>query len=122
MSNNHKTAAQQKGQAVEDQACRFLQRQGMRLLARNYHCRHGELDLVMKDNDTIVFVEVRYRKNENFGGALGSIDYNKQRRLIATAQHYLQGQRQPDAPCRFDVIAVSGQDDLQWLSNAIELR
>ncbi len=93
----------------------------MRLLERNYLTRHGELDLIMQDDDTLVFVEVRYRSSERFGGAVASINHAKQRKLVATAQHYLQRRHRQDTPCRFDVIAISGSDELQWLSNVIEL-
>ncbi len=93
-----------------------LQAEGLRTLARNWTCRHGELDLVMRDRDTVVFVEVRYRGGGRFGGGVESVHAGKQRRLVAAASLFLQSQpalsRQP---CRFDVVALGGQrDDPQW--------
>ncbi len=74
----------------------------------------------MRDGNTIVFIEVRYRKNNRYGGAICSIDPRKQARIIRTAQHYLQ-YRSPDAQARFDVIAVEGNDDIHWVRNAFDL-
>lgn len=107
------------GDSAEDLACAYLQAQGLHLLMRNYQLRSGEIDLVFRDNTHLVFVEVRYRKSQQFGGALYSIDYRKQQKIIHTAQHYLQRYR-VELPCRFDVIAISGKDDIQWLQNAFD--
>ena len=113
------------GRQAEQLACLFLQRHGLTLLERNYRCRLGELDLIMRHADTTVFVEVRYRGTTALVDALSSIDRRKRSRLIAAAQHYLLGHpRQAKAPCRFDVIAVAsaaGPDRIQWITNAIEL-
>ncbi|AMK32737.1 YraN family protein [Pseudomonas mosselii] len=113
------------GQAAEDHALEYLQGQGLRLLARNWRCKRGELDLVMLDADTVVFVEVRYRLHAEFGGALASIDGRKQQRLALAANLFLQ--QAPcwaTHPCRFDVVALQGQghagQPLQWLKNAFE--
>lgn len=106
-----------RGQQAEDAALAFLQKQGLRLLARNFRCRRGELDLVMQHGDCIVFVEVRYRRQARYGSALESIDAAKQTRLIHTAQVYLTQQRWHDRPARFDVVAFDA-DALQWLQNA----
>lgn len=97
----------------------------MKLLARNWRCKGGELDLVMLDADTVVFVEVRYRLHAGFGGALGSIDGRKQKRLVLAATSFLQKEpRWADHPCRFDVVALQGSQHagrpLQWLKNAFE--
>ncbi|MBB1517823.1 YraN family protein [Aquipseudomonas guryensis] len=108
------------GRAAEIQACEHLQQQGLRLLAQNWLCRGGELDLVMLDGDTVVFVEVRYRRHVAWGGALESIDGRKQQRLILTAQQFLQKEsRWAKHPCRFDVVALS-PTRLDWLKNAFE--
>ena len=80
----------QSGKDAERQALEHLQNQGLRLLAQNWLCKRGELDLVMLDGDTVVFVEVRYRKNTQWGGALASIDGRKQQKLIFAAQYFLQ--------------------------------
>lgn len=109
----------QRGETTELLACKHLQASGLKLLQQNYRLKMGEIDLIMRDGDTIVFVEVRYRKNNRYGGALYSIDPRKQMRLLRTAQHYLQS-RAPNAPARFDVIAVDGSNDIHWVKNAFE--
>jgi len=119
----HQTSTtKQKGDAAEDRALRHLQTQGLELVQRNYRTPGrggGEIDLVMRDADgTLVFVEVRKRRNINHGGALASVTYVKQRRLVFAAQHYLLKLRHVP-PCRFDVIAVEG-DDLQWFKAAFD--
>lgn len=112
------------GSLAEDAALSFLQRQGLTLLERNYHCRRGEIDLIMQEHHTLVFVEVRSRRPHGFGSAAESVDYRKQQRLLAAAAHYLQAHPcHQNAPCRFDVIGIathSGADNLQWIKNAFE--
>lgn len=109
----------EQGQWAEHEACVYLRRRGMRLITSNYSCRHGEIDLVMKDKDYTVFVEVRYRRNRDFGGGLASVDFRKQRKLVATAQHYLQ--RNTDSVnARFDVVAVDANRNIDWVSDAFE--
>jgi putative endonuclease len=104
------------GQAAEAYAAEFLRRQGLRLLEKNYRCRMGEIDLIMDDAGVLVFVEVRLRRSENFGGAAASITPHKQRKLIHAAQHYLQQQaRQP--ACRFDAILLDGAR-VEWVRDA----
>ncbi len=110
---------QTRGQLAEDQACLYLQQQGLQLISKNYHCRHGEIDLIMQDGKQLVFVEVRYRANAAFGGALASVDTRKQSKLIATAQYYLQS-KAPRASARFDVVGIDAQNRLQWIPNAFE--
>lgn len=110
------------GDAVETAALAFLETQGLQLLARNASARGGELDLVMQDGIALVFVEVRYRGSEAFGGGAASVDAGKRRRLVRAAQAYLlRHPRHADAPCRFDVIAASGDPAapaLDWLRDA----
>ena len=112
----------QSGKDAELQALKYLQQQGLRLLAQNWLCKRGELDLVMLDGDTVVFVEVRYRKNTQWGGALASIDERKQQKLIFAAQYFLQREsRWANSPCRFDVVAIdSHPSQLNWLQNAFD--
>ena len=115
----------QTGKDAELQALNYLQQQGLRLLAQNWLCKRGELDLVMLDGDTVVFVEVRYRKYAQWGGALASIDGRKRQKLILAAQFFLQKEhRWADSPCRFDVVAIentpSGNADLNWLKDAFD--
>ena len=108
------------GGEKEQIACRYLEGQGLRLLARNHRCRHGEIDLVMRDADTLVFVEVRYRRSQRFGTAAESVDAHKQRRLAAAAGHYLQGHPSP-LPCRFDVLAIGADDCIDWIRHAFSV-
>jgi TIGR00252 family protein len=115
---------QKQGQLYEQLALSHLQRQGLTLITRNYRCRSGEIDLVMRQRDMLVFVEVRYRHRADFGSALASVNYAKQRRVIHAAQHFLQ--HHPcymNAPCRFDVVAVSTDAQgprIEWISNAFD--
>lgn len=107
------------GAAAEQLAADFLQRQGLKLLETNYRCRFGEIDLVCYDQNTLVFVEVRLRGNETYGGAAASITAAKQRKLVLTARHYLQGLRAAPS-CRFDVVLLRGlrDNDIEWIRNA----
>jgi putative endonuclease len=111
-----------RGDAVETAALAYLEAQGLRLLARNASARGGELDLVMQDGATLVFVEVRYRGSNAFGGGAASVDAGKRRRLVHAAQVYLARHPQhADAPCRFDVITANGDPAapaLDWLRDA----
>ena len=113
-----RTAKQISGQAGEDAALEYLTEHGLRLVQCNFRCKVGEIDLVMQDGATLVFVEVRKRADASHGGAAASITYAKQRRLIRAAQFYLQRYKMPPA-CRFDVIAIDG-GTMNWLKNAIE--
>lgn len=113
-----KTNAQRVGGAAEQQAARFLQSCGLHLLARNVLYRCGELDLVMQDQDLIVFVEVRLRSKSAFASAAASVGIEKQRRVRAAAQLWLLknfGNAWP--PCRFDVFAITGGSPA-WIQNA----
>ena len=112
------------GAAFEQRAGAELERAGLKPLARNYTTRHGELDLVMLDGDTIVFVEVRYRVRAGHGGALDSITRAKQDKLIRTAQLWLAAHPQhAQRSCRFDVVRYDGPAidvRMQWLRGAFE--
>jgi putative endonuclease len=94
------------GAQAELAAARYLCQQGLRLVVQNYHCRFGEIDLILQDGETLVFAEVRLRSNKSFGGAAASIDARKQRKLICTAQHYLASLTQIP-PCRFDAVLLT---------------
>lgn len=111
-----------RGDAVETAALGFLQRHGLRLLARNAQSRGGELDLVMLDGETLVFVEVRYRATSAFGGGAASVDAGKRRKLVRAAQAFLLRHPQhADASCRFDVIDAAGDPAtprIEWLKDA----
>lgn len=117
--SEEKTGRQDIGRWAEDQAKIFLVQQGLTLRDRNYRCKSGEIDLIMQDKQSLVFVEVRSRNNTDFGSALESVTQTKQRRLIRAAQHYLQKQRLLDKlPCRFDVVSVDRTRDIKWIPNA----
>jgi len=109
-----------RGREAENRAWEYLRSRGLRLLQRNYRSRRGEIDLVLQDQDSLVFVEVRYRRESRFGTGAESVDRRKQSKLIACAQHYMQTNpaiaRQP---CRFDVVSVGGSGEaIEWIRNA----
>lgn len=108
------------GAEAEQLAAQYLQRHGLTLIERNYRCRAGEIDLIMKDGSTLVFVEVRQRSREDFGGAAASIDGRKQYRLVLTAEHYLASLA-GTPPCRFDALLVNGKGEIDWLKNAFQV-
>lgn len=113
-----RTAQQVAGEAAEDHALHWLQARGLDLVERNFRCKVGEIDLILREGQTLVFVEVRQRTDRRFGGAAASVTPAKQRRLLLAAQFYLQRLR-TSPPCRFDVVAIDG-GELSWLKNAIE--
>ncbi len=109
------------GQTAEKVACDFLKKQGLKLLEKNFLVKGGEIDLIMLQKKVLVFVEMRFRADNNFGGAAASVDLKKQRRIIFAANHYLM--RFKDVPeCRFDCVLFEG--DLKkpiWLQAAFSL-
>ena len=112
--NKNSTGAQ-----AELLAADYLQRRGLQPVETNYRCRFGEIDLICRDRDTLVFIEVRLRGTDAFGGAGASITTRKQHRLVLAARHYLQKLRTLPA-CRFDVVLLrSLQDnDIEWIRDA----
>lgn len=108
------------GLQAEQLAATFLVNHGLKLVDKNYHCRFGEIDLIMKEGTTLVFVEVRLRSNGRFGNAATSITPQKQRKLILTATHYLQAHG--ESACRFDAILMSTVDvtQIEWVRNAFD--
>ncbi|MDX1454245.1 MAG: YraN family protein [Gammaproteobacteria bacterium] len=116
-----KTWRRKRGDAAELRAEHFLHSAGLEFRDRNYHCRWGEIDLVMQDGNTLVFIEVRLRQNDRFGGATASVSPAKQQRLLRTASHYLAAHAASDTACRFDVVAESGETGrIDWIKNAFE--
>ncbi|WP_114238836.1 YraN family protein [Dyella sp. C9] len=113
------------GAVFEQRACEELQRAGLKLLARNYTTRYGELDLVMLDRDTVVFVEVRHRVTAGHGDAAASVTPTKQAKLARTAELWLaQHPQHANRPCRFDVMSYDGPTDgarANWLRAAFEV-
>lgn len=108
-----------KGSDAEQIAVSYLQNQRLILVAKNYRCRFGEIDLIMRDGTTLVFVEVRMRANEFFGGAAASITPLKQAKLLRTARHYLS-ELNSEPPCRFDALLLAGAngEKIEWIKNA----
>jgi len=108
------------GENIEQQAEAWLMQQGLQPIERNYGIRAGEIDLIMQQAQVLVFIEVRYRADNEHGSGAESITYQKQRKLRRTAEHYLQknfGNTPPD--CRFDVISASGNPvQFDWIKNA----
>lgn len=110
------------GRYYENQALSYLKQQGLAFVARNVRNRAGEIDLIMRDKSGWVFVEVRFRKNSDYGDALLSVNWHKRRKILSTAQYWL-AQRQESfetTPCRFDICAITGKK-FQWIQNAFNL-
>lgn len=116
-SNNSSNNSNNTGAAVEQKASQWLQQQGLKFIAANYHCKAGEIDIIMRDNEHLVFVEVRYRRQNSFGDGLDSVDWRKQKKLSKAAAFYLlEHPHYNNLPCRFDVIAArpDGHATLHW--------
>jgi putative endonuclease len=112
-----------KGLRFEDQARGYLQARGLLLLQSNYRCRFGEIDLLMRDGDTLCFIEVKFRKSLLFGGAAAAIPASKQRKIIKTALFYLSVHKHlANQPARFDALLIQRQADgsnqIDWIQNA----
>lgn len=106
------------GAIAEQIAVKFLQQKGLILIETNFRCKYGEIDLIMRDDNTLVFVEVRLRNNQSYGGAGMSITPHKQKKLTHSAEYYLQ--KHGNVACRFDAILLSDTDinTVEWLQNA----
>ena len=112
------TTAQARGAAAETAAAEFLAARGLALVESNFRVRGGEIDLICRDGETIVFVEVRLRRRSDYGGAAASILAAKQARIVLAARHWLARRRLRQSPfCRFDCVLIDG-DRLEWLKNA----
>lgn len=109
------------GAAAEELAHQYLRKQGLETVSRNWRCAGGELDLVMRDRDTLVIAEVRKRSREDFGGAAASVDARKRSRLIHATQMFLaQHPQHADAYVRFDVLALDRANRITWLKAAFD--
>ena len=109
------------GTHAEKLALKHLRKKGLKPHTENYRCRYGEIDLIMFDDDYLVFIEVRHRKSQDYGGALESVDRHKQAKLTRSAEHYLIHTKRTDSPCRFDILCVNGnlsRPDFDWIKNA----
>lgn len=110
---------QEKGKRAEVLAWQYLRRQGCVLQTKNWFCRYGEIDLIVLHGPVLIFVEVRYRQKNDFGGALASLNAAKMGKLKRSAELYLQ-QTGWQGACRFDAILMDGDDALSWLQNILE--
>ena len=112
------------GKAAEDIAVRYLKKQGVKILQRNFHCRFGELDIIALDEQILSFVEVRYRKNETLLTAIETIDERKCRKLLKTSAFYLNFEKKYQSyQCRFDILTITGnlkQPHVEWIKNAFQ--
>jgi len=109
------------GSRGEKLALKFFKQHGFKLQDKNVHCRFGEIDLIMWDQSYLVFIEVRYRKNNDYGGALESIDQFKQQKLRRSAEYYLSKTNNRNTACRFDILCLDGElnkPNYQWIKNA----
>lgn len=108
-----------RGSDAESIAEKWLQKKGLRTVCKNFTSPLGEIDLIMREGDALVFVEVRYRSNSRFGTPAETVGHIKQQRLIRTAQRYLQ-QLKSTPQCRFDIVAITGEREMQieWIPNA----
>ncbi|MDG2089602.1 MAG: YraN family protein [Gammaproteobacteria bacterium] len=121
-SKKPKSPSQIKGLYYEKLALKHLKKQGLKFLHKNYHCRLREIDLVMRDESCIVFTEVRFRENSDFGNGLETVTKSKQQKLIKTAQHFLiRSGLYEKVATRFDVVSICkhhGKSELIWIRNA----
>jgi putative endonuclease len=109
------------GRKIESLAREYLERQGLTFVISNYRCSCGEIDLIMRDQNTLVFIEVRYRCQNHYGEGVATINLTKQRKLKKTAVYYLQKHRlYGRAACRFDIVSVSGKQEyaIDWIRDA----
>lgn len=116
-----KTNKKTSGDRAENLALNYLKQRKFKLEQRNFNCRYGEIDLIMWDQNYLVFVEVRYRSSTDYGGPLESIDNVKQAKLRRAAEFYLIQTKRTDCACRFDILCLKGslnKPDYQWIANA----
>ena len=96
------------GTQYEERAAEYLIAQNYQILERNYRIRSGEIDIIARDGTVLVFIEVKYRKNDESGNPLEAVDIRKQKKIIKVARYYLYQKKYGDVPCRFDVIGICG--------------
>ena len=110
------------GSRYEQEAAAFLTKKGLTIVAQNYRCRAGEIDLIAREGQTLVFCEVKYRYDGGAGDPAAAVDYRKQQTIFRVAQWYLQAKHLPeDTPCRFDVVAMTGVGEelqIRWIPDA----
>lgn len=122
MLNLKKESPRHKGFLIETEALQFLEQQGLHFIERNFNCKLGEIDLICQDKEFLVFVEVRFRRSNLFGGAAASIDSKKCLKIRRTATYYLKIKGKMNTPCRIDIVAATLKNNLtefEWIKNAI---
>lgn len=111
--------SREKGQLMESRVSTYLKKAGLKWIQKNYIAPYGEIDLIFKEADCLVFVEVRMRTSSCFGGAIESITQSKRAKLIKTAEHYLVANNKYDKmACRFDVVCLDGSGEIEWIKDA----
>lgn len=114
----------QSGKLAEELAANYLAEQKIKLITRNFHCRFGEIDLIGLDNEILLFIEVRYRKDEHYLAAVETIDKHKCKKIVTTSKYYLNKHRKYQSYyCRYDVITLTGALDkpvIEWIKNAFQ--
>ena len=105
------------GARYEEAAVDYLQTRGLKIIERNYRCRFSEIDIIGKDDEYLVFIEVKYRSDSRYGYGAEAVNFSKQEKIRRGAQYYLNEKRIVDAPCRFDVISITGKEFV-WLKDA----
>jgi putative endonuclease len=120
---NKKQTTTETGKITEKYTCEYLILQNLTFVEQNFHSKYGEIDLIMLDGDIYVFIEVKYRKSNNYGGSLVAVSHSKQKKLRLSAQFYLQKKQlnEYNTPCRFDIVALEGDienPNINWLKNA----
>lgn len=117
-----KTWRRRRGDAAEDRALAAARERGLTCLARNFRCRQGELDLILKDGDDLIVAEVRYRGRDDFGEATTSVNYRKRRRIIAATRYFLvRHPEHADRAIRFDVVGIGPGERLEWIEAAFDI-
>jgi putative endonuclease len=127
---NKRTEKRLIGDCLEEKAVSYLCSLGLKIIAQNYLCKMGEVDIIAREESTLVFIEVRYRKDNHFGGSAFSVNLRKQKRIAKAAAHYLQSHRLTNKiACRFDVMAIEGKiafeqtltsSQLNWIKGAFD--
>lgn len=122
-TSNKTKATTEIGKLSEQLAAKYLIKNGLTIIETNFHCRFGEIDIIAKNDKTLIFVEVKYRSDVNYGGAISAVATSKQEKIKKSARIYLQQQalNEYNTACRFDVIAMQGQlnsPEITWLTNA----
>jgi putative endonuclease len=112
------------GQKGEKQAAQYLKKKGYKVVTANYRCQYGEIDLIARDADILIFIEVKTRTSTDFGGPTAAVDYRKQQQISKVAHHYLVTHHNDDVDARFDVISILSpigqKTEIEHITNAFD--